>query len=81
MDLTSLTTTIEPGSIGLFDNSIETIYLHTMINHDEWLIVGLITSPQGINGKVKVKSLSDFEERFTNRVKDGCKKKMSLLEK
>ncbi len=36
-----------------------------MINHDEWLIVGLITSPQGINGKVKVISLSDFEERFT----------------
>ncbi len=35
-----------------------------MINHDEWLIVGLITSPQGINGKIKVKSLSDFEERF-----------------
>lgn len=65
MDLTSLTTTIEPGSIGLFDNSIETIYLHNMIKHDEWLIVGLITSPQGINGKVKVKSLSDFEERFT----------------
>ncbi len=36
-----------------------------MINHDEWLIVGLITSPQGLNGKIKVKSLSDFEERFT----------------
>ena len=36
-----------------------------MINHDEWLIVGLITSPQGINGKIKVKSLSDFAERFT----------------
>ena len=36
-----------------------------MINHDEWLIVGLITSPQGINGNIKVKSLSDFEERFT----------------
>jgi len=36
-----------------------------MINHDEWLVVGSITSPQGINGKVKVKSLSDFEERFT----------------
>ena len=35
-----------------------------MINHHEWLIVGLITSPQGINGKIKVKSLSDFEERF-----------------
>ena len=36
-----------------------------MINHDEWLIVGLITSPQGIKGKIKVQSLSDFEERFT----------------
>ena len=37
-----------------------------MINHHEWLVVGLITSPQGINGKINVKSLSDFEERFTN---------------
>ena len=37
-----------------------------MINHDEWLVVGLITSPQGINGKIKVKSLSDFKERFTD---------------
>jgi len=36
-----------------------------MINYNEWLIVGLITSPQGINGKIKVNSLSDFEERFT----------------
>jgi len=35
-----------------------------MINNDEWLIVGLITSCHGINGKLKVKSLSDFEERF-----------------
>jgi len=35
-----------------------------MINKNEWLIVGLITSCQGINGQVKVKSLSDFEERF-----------------
>ena len=35
-----------------------------MINNDEWLIVGLITSCHGINGQVKVKSLSDFEERF-----------------
>jgi len=35
-----------------------------MINEDEWLIVGLISSPHGINGKVKVQSLSDFEERF-----------------
>ncbi len=37
-----------------------------MINHDEWLVVGLITSPHGINGKIQVKSLSDFEERFTD---------------
>ena len=36
-----------------------------MINENEWLVVGLITSPHGINGKVKIKSLSDFEERFT----------------
>ncbi len=36
-----------------------------MLNENEWLVVGLITSPHGINGKVKVKSLSDFEERFT----------------
>ena len=35
-----------------------------MINKNEWLTVGLITSSHGINGQVKVKSLSDFEERF-----------------
>ncbi len=35
-----------------------------MINKNEWLIVGLITSCHGINGHLKVKSLSDFEERF-----------------
>ena len=31
---------------------------------NEWLIVGLITSSHGLKGQVKVKSLSDFEERF-----------------
>ena len=35
-----------------------------MINKNEWLVVGFITSCHGINGQVKVKSLSDFEERF-----------------
>jgi len=35
-----------------------------MINKNEWLVVGLITSCHGVNGQVKVKSLSDFEERF-----------------
>ena len=35
-----------------------------MINNNKWLVVGLITSCHGISGQVKVKSLSDFEERF-----------------
>ena len=35
-----------------------------MINKNEWLIVGFITSCHGIKGQLKVKSLSDFEERF-----------------
>ena len=35
-----------------------------MILKNEWLVVGLITSSHGINGQVKIKSLSDFEERF-----------------
>jgi len=35
-----------------------------MIKKDNWLVVGSITSCHGINGQVKVKSLSDFEERF-----------------
>ena len=35
-----------------------------MINKNEWMVVGLITSCHGIKGQVKVKSLSDFEERF-----------------
>ena len=35
-----------------------------MIDKNEWLVVGLITSCHGINGQVKVKSFSDFEERF-----------------
>ena len=37
-----------------------------MIDTNELLVVGLITSCHGINGQVKVKSLSDFEERFLN---------------
>ena len=35
-----------------------------MINKNEWLVVGFITSCHGINGQVRVKSLTDFEERF-----------------
>ena len=37
-----------------------------MIIKNEWLVVGMITSCHGINGQVKVRSLSDFEERFLN---------------
>ena len=35
-----------------------------MLDNNEWLLVGLITSCHGINGQIKVKSFSDFEERF-----------------
>ena len=35
-----------------------------MINKNEWMVVGFITSCHGIHGQVKVQSLSDFEERF-----------------
>ena len=31
---------------------------------DEWMVVGIITSCHGIKGQVKVKSLTDFDERF-----------------
>ena len=49
-----------------------------MIDDNEWLIVGLITSPQGINGKIKVKSLSDFEERFTKPGKRWIQKEHEI---
>ena len=35
-----------------------------MIIKNKWMIVGLITSCHGINGQLKVKSLSDFDDRF-----------------
>jgi 16S rRNA processing protein RimM len=34
---------------------------------DEWLEVGTIVSPQGLQGEVKVLSLSDFPERFIKK--------------
>ena len=49
-----------------------------MIKHNEWLVVGLITSPQGINGEMKVKSLSDFEERFTKPGKRWIQKENEI---
>ena len=36
-----------------------------MKENSEWLIVGIITSPYGVKGKMKIKSFSDFAERFT----------------
>ena len=36
-----------------------------MIENKDWLVVGIITSAHGVSGKLKIKSLSDFKERFT----------------
>ena len=36
-----------------------------MIANEDWLIIGIITSSHGVAGKLNVKSLSDFKERFT----------------
>ncbi len=49
-----------------------------MINHNEWLIVGVITSAHGIKGEMKVKSLSDFDERFTKAGKRWLQKESEI---
>ena len=49
-----------------------------MIDKNKWLIVGLITSCHGISGQVKVKSLSDFEERFLKPLKRWLQKQDEL---
>ena len=36
-----------------------------MLENEDWLVVGIITSSHGVGGKLNVKSLSDFKERFT----------------
>ena len=36
-----------------------------MIENKDWLVIGIITSSHGVEGKLNVKSLSDFKERFT----------------
>ena len=36
-----------------------------MIENDDWLVIGIITSSHGVAGKLNIKSLSDFKERFT----------------
>ena len=36
-----------------------------MIENEDWLVVGIITSSHGIKGKLNIQSLSDFKERFT----------------
>ena len=35
-----------------------------MKENKEWLVVGIITSPHGVEGKLRIKSMSDFKERF-----------------
>ncbi len=49
-----------------------------MINHNEWLVVGLITSPHGVDGRIKIKSLSDFDERFTKPGKRWIQKEQEI---
>jgi 16S rRNA processing protein RimM len=34
------------------------------INQEEWIEIGTIVSPQGLNGELRVYSNSDFPERF-----------------
>tara|TARA_B100000963_G_scaffold335470_1_gene329628 strand:- start:90 stop:629 length:540 start_codon:yes stop_codon:yes gene_type:complete len=36
-----------------------------MIESEDWLVIGIITSSHGVAGKLNIKSLSDFKERFT----------------
>ena len=36
-----------------------------MIENEDWLVVGIITSSHGVEGKLNIKSLSEFKERFT----------------
>ena len=36
-----------------------------MIENEDWLVIGVVTSSHGVAGKLNIKSLSDFEERFT----------------
>ena len=36
-----------------------------MTENIDWLVVGIITSSHGVVGKLNIKSLSDFKERFT----------------
>ena len=36
-----------------------------MIENKDWLVIGIITSSHGVEGKLNIKSLSDFRERFT----------------
>ena len=36
-----------------------------MTENEDWLVIGIITSSHGVRGKLNIKSLSDFKERFT----------------
>ena len=36
-----------------------------MTENEDWLVIGVITSSHGLDGKLNIKSLSDFKERFT----------------
>ena len=46
-----------------------------MIENEDWLVVGIITSSHGVAGKLNIKSLSDFKERFTTPGKRWIQKR------
>ena len=46
-----------------------------MIENEDWLVIGIITSSHGVEGKLNIKSLSDFKERFTQPGKRWIQKR------
>ena len=68
--------TVEPGRIGelvlVTDSSSQQTHTETLSNEklkrqkqsSQWLIVGTLVAPQGLQGEIKVKPNSDFPERF-----------------
>ena len=46
-----------------------------MIEDENWLVIGFVTSSHGVAGKLNIKSLSDFKERFTQPGKRWIQKR------
>ena len=50
-----------------------------MIKNEDWLVIGVVTSSHGVEGKLNIKSLSDFKERFTKPGTRWIQKYLSLI--